>query len=456
MKILWVCNLILPEVAADMGLSTIPKEGWVKGLLDAVIALDNNQNDLVIAFPVLADTLRGEEAKKRGFLQGKCELENHKGRYVEYFGFYEDTVHEDVYDSALEKEFRGIIDLAQPDIVHCFGTEFPHTLAAARAWNRPERLLVGIQGPCTEYAKVYTAQLPEEVVKRYTFRDFIKRDSILRQQEKYVRRGINERAAVALAGHAAGRTAFDKKFVKDCKPDIIYHHAGENLRRNFYSGEWKREKAQKYRIFVSQADYPIKGFHYLLIALGKILKKAKEGEIGPLEGIEKLEVYVAGQSIVGYETVKQKLKISSYGKFLRQLLKKYGLQDKVHILGRLSADEMKEQYLLCDTFVCCSACENSPNSLGEAMILGVPIVTSEVGGITSVFNVGEDGFSYSLRAEDSLKKATGALEKALLERWNALPEEIDRRRENAQKHAQINHSTEKNAGDMLDIYASMI
>ena len=461
MKILWICNLILPEFAEKMGLGTIPKEGWVKGLLDAMLALKHNggvkdgqKPEMAFAFPVGMSVLEGTQgAMDKGFVAGKTELKDYPGEIVEYYGFYEDTAHESVYDPELEKAMKGIFELAGPDIIHCFGTEFPHTLAAAKVWNRPGRILIGIQGPCTVYAERYTSHLPEKIVNRRTFRDWLKKDSIREQKDKYTARGDNERAAVRLAGHIAGRTAFDKSLAYEWNSSAEYHYAGETLRRDFYEGEWQRAKAEPYRLFVSQADYPLKGFHFLLTAVGGLLKDRDSNGVGDIQ------IYVAGQSIVDTDSLKKKIKISSYGKYLRQLIDAEGLSDRVHILGRLSAEQMKEQYLKCDTYVCCSECENSPNSLGEAMIMRVPIVTAEVGGITSVFTVGQDGYSFRNEPGDSMQQVCEALKNALLARWKDEKDdadEVDRRRQNASDHAHVNHNPEKNARDMLGIYTAMM
>ena len=49
-------------------------------------------------------------------------------------------------------------------------------------------------------------------------------------------------------------------------------------------------------------------------------------------------------------------------------------------LGSLSESEMCKRYLKSNVFVCPSAIENSPNSLGEAQALGMPYLTAYVGG----------------------------------------------------------------------------
>ena len=453
MKILWLCNLILPEIAEDLGFQTIPKEGWVKGLFDAItekIASNNLDIEIAIAFPASKNLIfETEIGQKNGFISGQAGANK-----IKYYAFYEYTSKEDAYEDVLESEMQGIIEDFKPDVVHCFGTEFPHTLAAAKALDNPDRLLIGIQGPCTIYAEKYLSHLPKSVVNRKTFRDILKQDSIIQQKEKYVRRGINEREAIKRAGHIAGRTQFDMDLVKEWNPDATYHHAGETLRKTFYDGQWEEEHSEKYRLFVSQADYPLKGFHYLLIAVGELLNEDS------CDRNRDIQIYVAGQSVVSYDTLKQKIKISSYGKYLRELIAKYDLKDRVHFLGRLSAEEMKEQYQLCDTYICCSACENSPNSLGEAMMLEVPIVAARVGGIASVFDINRDGFSYSCEDSENLEDVCANLKTALLERWSAYDyanksDELNVKRRSAGMHARENHDPEKNALDMINIYKNI-
>lgn len=455
MKVLWICNLILPEIAENMGLGVIPKEGWVKGLLDAVLqekGMKNAQGEqdftLAIAFPVNASVIDSSSNTGSGFISGKTTLRDFPEFEVEYYGFYEDTAHESLYEDALEERLSSIFESAKPDVIHCFGTEFPHTLAAARVWNKPDRMLIGIQGLCTVCAERYSAHMPEEIVNRHTFRDWLKKDSIKEQRDKYTVRGNNERAAVKLAGHIAGRTAFDKSYTNKWNDSAEYHYLGENLRKEFYSGEWDRAASETHRIFVSQADYPIKGFHILLMAVGEILRDAS------LKEYHDINIYVAGQSIVDVDSLKKRIKISSYGKYLNSLIEINRIDDRIHILGRLSAEQMKEQYMKCDTYVCCSVCENSPNSLGEAMMLKVPVVTSEVGGITSVFEVGKDGYSYRDDAEDSIEEVVEALKKALIERWTA--SDVDIRRECAYQHAYRNHNPKINAERVLEIYSKMV
>ncbi len=67
-------------------------------------------------------------------------------------------------------------------------------------------------------------------------------------------------------------------------------------------------------------------------------------------------------------------------------------------MGSLNAEEMKEQYLLANVFASPSSIENSPNFCREAMILGTPVVSSDVGGVKNMLTHNEKGFCTNMTA----------------------------------------------------------
>lgn len=366
MRVLWVCNRCLPVVAAEIKMDAGNKEGWLAGLSERILEEKNEGLELGVCFPASKDMAQW---------QGKFALSA--------YAFYEDVTKPEVYQEHLEVRMREIVDDFKPDLVHIFGTEFPHTLAMVKAFNNPERTLIGIQGICTLYADAYLTGIPEKVAKRSTLRDLLKSDNIMEQQKKFYKRGMFEQKALSLTRNVTGRTDFDREYSYKCNEKVKYYFMNETLRSNFYQGNWVMKNCEKHSIFVSQGDYPIKGLHFLLQAFPDILAEYPDAKI-----------YVAGNCITGDEGFTKKLKIASYGKYLRELMEKYGIQDKVIYLGNLNADEMKEQFLKCNVFVSCSTMENSPNSVGEAMLLGVPVVASDVGGVSNLLTDMEEGILY--------------------------------------------------------------
>ena len=465
MKVLWLCNVMLPVIAEEFHIEASNKEGWLSGLADTMLKeQQNNGIHLFVACPAPAGFLAQDEnlQKKKLIIRG-CELTG-------YF-FREDTVCPDRYDPALEQIMDEIIKDCAPDLVHCFGTEYPHTLAMCRKFPDKKKILITIQGLCSVYANVYYADLPSEVIHRETFRDRLKQDSITEQREKYKRRGEAEIEAVKLAGNVGGRTAWDRHYVTEWNPSVRYFQMNETLRKDFYEERWKKELCEAHSIFLSQGDYPIKGLHYMLLALPEILCR-----------YEDVHVYVAGNSIVNYKTVKDRIKISSYGKYLRKLMQEGGLSDRVTFLGKLSSSQMKERYLKSSLFVCCSAIENSPNSLGEAMLLGMPCVTADVGGIPSIFTGGEDGITYpgcksrknSFDHTDTdpkspqcgeaneegatddriLRLRAAALSDAILKMWDD-PQKQESYCLHAREHAMKNHDRQGNYRQTLEVYRTI-
>ena len=354
MRVLWVCNIMPPMIGQYLGKECSVKEGWISGILMR-LSKEKEEVELAISYPVAEVS---EEGKKEVIIENK--------KKITCYGFVEDTVHAENYGGeALEKRMEDIIRDFKPEVLHIFGTEYGHSLEAAKAYHNPARTLVGLQGVISQCAKEYMADLPIDIQNQVSFRDWLKRDSLKQQQEKFFLRGEREKEILKLCGNVTGRTAFDKAAAKKMNPDAAYFFMNETMRGEFYQGTWSYGACEKHRIFFSQADYPLKGFHYLLQAIPYIKDKYPD-----------VTIAVAGNSLVNYETLKDKIKISAYGKYLRKFVKELQMEDKITFLGKLSAEEMKQQYLKCHTFVCASSLENSPNSVGEAMLLGTPIAAS--------------------------------------------------------------------------------
>lgn len=412
---------MLPAYAVAHDLPYSVREGWLTGCLNRIkeSKKDDEKITLAVCFPAEGNIATSSE-----------EIDG-----ITYYGFKEDLSHPEVYDGTVENRFHVILDDFKPDVVHIFGTEFPHTLAMIRAFGNPDRVLLGIQGICSVIAREYMADIPEEVQKTVTLRDRLKDDSIMQQQEKYKIRGEHEREAIMLAGNITGRTNFDKSETAAINPDARYYHMNETMRPCFYMGKWSEKKAEPHRIFLSQGDYPLKGFHFVLNAMPRLLEKYPDAHL-----------YVAGNNIIGRGESKYPyfMRASAYGKYVKSLISKGHLKKKITMVGMLNDQEMKEQFLKCSVFVCPSVIENSPNSLGEAMLLGVPIAASRTGGIPDMVSENKDGVLFEKGNVDDIVRA-------ILQIWDE-PVIAAVYGDNASAHARITHNADANFKRLIEIY----
>ncbi len=434
MRVLWLCNMCLPVLAEQLGLPVGNKEGWLSGLSNRLL-LTKEAVTLAVCFPTDALQSVIQQAVSAEFTSGDQSRE----AVVYAYSFYEDTCCPEVYDKRMETRMKEILADFQPDIVHLFGTEYAHGLAMTNAVSEPKKILVGIQGMCTACAKVYTDGIPERIVKRNTLRDWLKKDNILKQQQKFLMRAENEQKLLQSVGNVTGRTACDNAFTQTYAPNAKYFFMNETLRNCFYDGLWNEEAATKHQILISQADYPIKGFHRMIEELPEII-----------EAYPDTTVSVCGNAIIGEGSLKKRVLISSYGKYLRELAEKYGVRDHISFRGMLNAKEMKEAYLSTNVFVCCSLTENSPNCIGEAMLLGVPTVAANVGGIKDLMVNEQEGFLYE-------SGYPGALAKAVIRVFRENGSDKQRKRsEAARAHARNTHNADQNTHRLLEIYEEML
>ncbi len=425
MKVLWLCNIMLPAYAMAHNLEYSFREGWLSGCLTRITEgkKDDTPIELGVCFPA-----EGDIASSKEIIDG-----------VTYYGFREDLAHPENYDGTVENRFHVILDDFGPDIVHIFGTEFPHSLAMIRAFGEPSRVLLGIQGICGAIAEEYMAGIPEEVQNSATFRDRIKEDSLLQQQERFRNRAEYEREAIMLTGNITGRTAFDRQETSKINPNARYHEMNETMRPCFYMGKWSEKKAEPHSIFLSQGDYPLKGFHFVLQAMPAVLEKYPDAHI-----------YVAGNNIIGRGRGGTPffLRASAYSKYIKSLISRYKLKKKVTMLGMQDDQGMKEQLLKASLFICPSVVENSPNSLGEAMLLGVPTVASRCGGIPSMITEHKDGLLFEKGDPEDLAKA-------ILQMWDE-PVIAAVYGDNASIHARETHNPDANYKRLIEIYENIL
>ena len=350
MKVLWITNVELPDAANSRG-NNVVVGGWMHQTLNYI----KNSIELYVAACV---------SEKYDWIEINS---------VNYCGFTPEID---------EIDFERIIESIDPDCIHIWGSEYNHSYyvtKAARNLSKIECTVLSIQGLVSVYAEHYYDGLPPELIHRRTLKEFFGRRNIAQEKKMMELQGQTEISTFQMLENCIGRTDWDYACAKQMNPQIEYHFCGEILRESFYVNRWKYEECDKEVIFFSQAHYPIKGLHIMLRAL-PIIK----------------EYYPAVVlRIVGNNPQKKAIfKRSSYEKYICNLIHDNDLSNSSEWLGQLSENEMMLNYKKANVFVCSSSIENSSNSIGEAMLVGTPIVASDVGGIKSFMEHEKEGMLY--------------------------------------------------------------
>lgn len=368
MRVLWLCNVVLPDFSEEFGLKKTVVGGWMTGMLAALE--DEPGIEIALAFPII-DEWRMADGVAYGH---------------PYYSFGNEN--RDRYELRIKRQdrFREIIHAYNPDIIHLWGTEFPWALEMVELCEEEgdiDRVFVHIQGLVSNCTKHYLSGIPEEDT------EIAGEDGKTLKDDKIIfeKRGENEIQILKKVKYVGTRTYWDKACCYAINPDCTLFTSREVLREEFYRyiGSWKYQNVECHTIFVSQAGYPIKGFHYLLEAL-RIVK-----DVFP-----DLRVYVGGEDVIHAKP------LSAYGRYLVKLIGKYHLTGNIIFCGKLNTNEIINKYMNCQLFVSSSVAENSSNSVAEAMLIGIPVVASYVGGLTSYLKNGENAFAYPENETDML------------------------------------------------------
>lgn len=353
MKILWVVNTVFPDAARSLGIETPVFGGWMYGLAADIAKSEK----LKIA---VATVYTGREMKILDINNIRYFLIPQQRRFRKTGG--------------TSSYWRTVVRYFSPDLVHIHGTEFDYGLRLIEACPKL-KYVISVQGLVSVCHRYYMAGMSNlDIISNITFRDLIRWDTLYNAKHKFFKRGLIEKQYILRADAVIGRTDWDRAHTQSIKPNVKYYFCNESLRDEFYSGEkWSLDNCRRYSIFLSQAGYPIKGLHQVIKAVS-LLK----------EEYPHITIEIAGSNITKTQTLRDRLKISGYGSYINSLIKFFGLRGKVNFIGLLDAKAMKEAYLRANVFICPSSIENSSNSIGEAQILGVPVIASYVGGVASM------------------------------------------------------------------------
>ena len=330
-------------------------------------------------------------------------------------------------DSLLLPEMVKVVNMVTPDLIHIHGTEERFGLIQDYIKDIP--ILFSIQGLLAPYKEKFFSGIPySEVRKAESLSDKLRKVSVKDTYKSFCFRAKREIHFLQYARYVAGRTFWDENVTLGLNPKRNYYQIDEILRKPFYVKVWNKNRfSNKLKIVSTISDGIYKGFETVL-KTSELLKKYADFDFE--------------WQIAGYDSNSKWSNISS---------KLTGIDiDGQHIklLGRLGADCLANLLVSSDIYCHVSHIENSPNSVCEAMLVGMPIIASYTGGTASLIKdelegkLVQDGDPYVLAG--TIAEFHNTFDKAKMYGCNA------------RKRALVRHNPKRIIGQLQETYHSIL
>lgn len=397
---------------------------------------------------------RGADTYARGYIQELYNNINGRSRVqiypvmpdkrleIDYISYDNNALYStQLSRDILKKTFEEIIKKSKPDFIQIWGTEVMSRWAMMDACIElkiQHRVCIVVQGICSEIIKNYRAGLPEKIINKVTLRDIIRRDSLRDQENDFLHRAAEETQMLKNTRFVLGRTEWDREIVTRINGNLKYFKCNEMLSDVYYQDErWDKNKCRQHSILIAQGYYPLKGLHYLIEAVAAL----------KLE-YEDIFIVVAGPDYLKLSLRRNSIWDSGYSRYIKAQLTHYRLWDNIKVTGMLDSVRMKKEYLDANVLVSCSAIENSSNSVCEGMMLGMPVIATDVGGTKDMLKDNEEGWLYRFGDIDGL---TERIKKVFEGR-----EELFITCKKARDRAIIRHNKDNICASVVDAYKEMM
>ncbi len=413
--------MVIEEAGELMKLDSVAQVSWLTNMSRQI----RKEVELIICFPTnKIDRLTLKE-----------------GARIKFYGIPRKSKNGFRYEEKLSMYYMDIIKREKPDIIHIWGSEYPNVWNMVQVCEKMDlldRTVVSVQGLISFISRHFFASLPFPVRHKYTLKSFIKGNNLYRYRKKFIKRGQYELLALKHIRHVIGRTDWDRAALYQINNQLHYYYNSETLRESFYDNEWKYCECQPYRIFMSQGGLPYKGVHYALEALVEIIRVYPNAYL-----------YITGRNLLPGQPLKEQIRLDPYEKYIQESIIKYGLEKYITFLGTLGEKEMCEQYKKAHVFILPSSIENSPNSLGEAMLIGTPVVAADAGGVKSLMEDKREGYIYQ-------HDAPYMLVYYILKIFEKSEKELTEMSIEERKHAKKLYAPEDNAEDLMNVYQLLL
>lgn len=318
-----------------------------------------------------------------------------------------------------------IIEDFKPNIIQCFGSEWSFGLIAKQI-TIP--VVVHMQGSMPSY---FNALYPPRYNKWTAIAFDLAHGRLKRlardifEEHKAKQRTNREFRVFKANKYFLGRTDWDKNIVELLSPGSKYYTCNEALRDSFYysTEQWKPQRRDRITLCTTGNGSLWKGLDIILKTASILTNRGIDFQwkiIGSIDNVQYIE-------------------------WMENLSFK---ESNVILTGVLSESELKHELLNTDIYIHPAYIDNSPNALCEAMILGLPCISSFVGGIPSIIENNVSGLLVPVNepyvlANEIIKLASDT-------------ERQTRYSEAAAQQARKRHSTKNILAELIEAYNSIL
>ena len=358
MRVLWFSHITLNP--NKEGKFFYPGGNWITSLKELI---DNDPNiQLGITFFGNEENVYEDNTGTKYYQLLKIQ----NSKFKNYYNNWRRNIGSDIQ---LKKLTHTIQDF-KPDVIHIFGTE---SIFGKIVNYTSVPVVIHIQGlinPCINAWRFPGFKVSSLLICSNIsflakgvglFHDFFRYKKIARRELEIFRSGR----------HFMGRTHWDKAVTRLYAPQADYYHCDEVIRDCFYQVKWEMPKGKKFIIATTINANMYKGLD-LILKTAKLLK-----HFSPID----FEWQVYG--------VKSD---SEYARFIEAILKEKFPVNNVVLKGTTLTDDLLKGLLESNLFVHSSYIDNSSNSICEAQMIGLPVISTNVGGVSTLIHDEVDGY----------------------------------------------------------------
>ncbi len=363
MKVMWITFAPIGRAAQILYGTPTQSGGWIDATLDRILPYIKEKS-LELQIVALDSREACVADEDTGVTYRTVNVERRRGKR----GSLEDKA-----------KFKSLIDEFAPDVIHIWGTEFTFGLDVIEvAGDIP--VCFYIQGVMESLVRHPLGDIPAaSLFRKLGITSFFKFRSLKKWHK------INA-SHVALESEMISKSAgiiLDNNWTcaqyRHCTDGFYFVPLAAN--GCFADKKWELGKCQRHTMFtVAGGICPQKGVHDAVLAVALLKEKYPD-----------IKLYIPGAIS---KRKPEFLYDSVFIRHIRRIVKTYNLQENVCFVGRLSPSEMAQRMENSNVFVMPSCVETHSSSLREAMLVGMPCVSADVGSVPEFVHHGKNGFLY--------------------------------------------------------------